>query len=316
MEGQKIIYRMLLVLTMIPSLLIAQKIIDEDLLLNNGTIELPGTLSYPDSPTQLPLAVFIHGSGNVDRNGNQSGVGIKANYIKILADSLNQKGIAFYRYDKRTATSHNLDKIASVTLHSFADDAKIAIDHLKNDSRFGPIYLIGHSQGSLVAMLSITPEISGYISIAGPGQTVDKVILEQLSNQNADLAKVAGEHIQELKTTDTIERVHPFLMQLFQPRNQKFFKSWMLLDPVEELKKIDIPILLLQGEEDLQVTNKDFQKLMEANPNANGAIVPQMNHVLKDVYSVAENQNSYFNENFPLSRALVEKIVEFINPKK
>jgi pimeloyl-ACP methyl ester carboxylesterase len=306
--------QILLLIALSPLSLFSQKIIQEEFPLKNGEIALSGTFSYPETQIKIPLAIFIHGSGNIDRNGNQAGVGIKANYIKTLADSLNNRGIAFYRYDKRTATLSNLDKLGNITLMDFVGDAKIAIDHFKNDPRISALFLIGHSQGSLVGMLSVTPEIKGYISIAGPGQSVNKTMVEQLNNQNPDLAKLAWAHITELMTTDTIVSVDPFLMQLFAPQNQKFLKSWMVLDPVEEIKKITIPILLLNGEEDLQVTDKDFQKLKEAQPNAKGELIPHMNHVLKEVYSLTENQKSYFQENFPLSSQLVDLLAEFINP--
>ncbi|MEB8330464.1 alpha/beta hydrolase [Flavobacteriaceae bacterium KMM 6897] len=303
-----------LLIALLPLFLFSQDILEEEIHLENGEIELPGILSIPETHIKIPLAIFIHGSGNIDRNGNQAGVGIKANYIKTLADSLNNRGIAFYRYDKRTATLSNINKLGDITLHEFVADAKIAIDHFKKDPRFSALFLIGHSQGSLVGMLSITPKINGFISIAGPGQSIDKTMVEQLNNQNPDLAKLAGEHLYELRTTDTIVSVHPFLMQLFAPQNQKFLKSWMVLSPEEEIKKITVPMLLLNGEEDLQVTGKDFMKLKEAQPNAKGELIPHMNHVLKDVYSIAENQNSYFQENFPLSSRLVDLITEFINP--
>ncbi len=305
---------LILLLALLPVVALSQKITQEELTLKNGEIELPGTLSLPEFQSKLPLVIFIHGSGNIDRNGNQAGVGVNANYIKALSDSLNKRGIAFYRYDKRTATPSNLDKLGGITIMNFIADVKIAIDHFKNDPRFNSLFLIGHSQGSLVGMLSITPEIKGFISIAGPGQTIDNTIMEQLHNQNPDLAKLAEEHFTELKKTDTILSVHPFLMQLFKPQNQSFIKSWMVLDPVAEIKKINIPILLLNGEEDLQVTEKDFQRLKEAQPNAKGELVPQMNHVLKDVYSTSENQKSYFQENYPLSSKLVDLITVFINP--
>ncbi len=305
---------LILLLALLPVVALSQKITQEELTLKNGEIELPGTLSLPEFQSKLPLVIFIHGSGNIDRNGNQAGVGVNANYIKALSDSLNKRGIAFYRYDKRTATPSNLDKLGGITIMNFIADVKIAIDHFKNDPRFNSLFLIGHSQGSLVGMLSITPEIKGFISIAGPGQTIDNTIMEQLHIQNPDLAKLAEEHFTELNKTDTILSVHPFLMQLFKPQNQSFIKSWMVLDPVAEIKKINIPILLLNGEEDLQVTEKDFQRLKEAQPNAKGELVPQMNHVLKDVYSTSENQKSYFQENYPLSSKLVDLITAFINP--
>ena len=60
------------------------KITSEEILIKNDSIELPGTLTFTKAKT--PLVIWVHGSGNVDRNGNQAGVNIKANYIKQLAN--------------------------------------------------------------------------------------------------------------------------------------------------------------------------------------------------------------------------------------
>ena len=90
-----------------PALVFSQEIVSKNLDLSNGKVKLPGTLSYPKTTGEIPLVIFIHGSGNIDRNGNQAGTFVKANYIKTLADSLNTRGIACYRYDKRTATKDN-----------------------------------------------------------------------------------------------------------------------------------------------------------------------------------------------------------------
>ena len=123
-------------------------IISEEILLMNDSIKLPGTLSYNKDLKSQPLVIFIHGSGNVDRNGNQDGVNIKANYIKQLADSLNIRGIAFYRYDKRSASKENLKfMMDDLDFYRFVD-ANLAVANFKNDNRFNSITLIGHSQGS------------------------------------------------------------------------------------------------------------------------------------------------------------------------
>ena len=83
-------------------------IVTEDLELKNGAIELPGTLSYDTSLKKQPLLIFIQGSGNPDRNGNQVGLGVNANYIKMLRDRMNAVGIAFYSFDKRNVTPSNI----------------------------------------------------------------------------------------------------------------------------------------------------------------------------------------------------------------
>ena len=64
-----------------------KQIISEELVLYNDSIQLPGTLTYFSKKNKQPLVIFIQGSGNPDRNGNQLAQGVKANYRKQLRDS-------------------------------------------------------------------------------------------------------------------------------------------------------------------------------------------------------------------------------------
>ena len=295
----------------LPKILFAQEIVEEEVLLTNGEIVLPGTLSFPKTNTKVPLALFIHGSGNGDRNGNQEPL-LKTDHIKLLADSLNAKGIGFYRYDKRTASKENLSKIEGVSLRDFVADAKLALQHFYKDKRFSGIHVIGHSQGSLIGMLTVGNEGSSYISLAGPGTTIDKAMIRQITAQNQDLGKAMALHVQELLATDTIQEVNPFLMPIFKPQNQSFFKEWISLDPAVEIKKLRVPVLIINGDTDLQVRVEDAQLLKDAKPEAQLAIIPKMNHTLKKVNTLEENQRSYREPDFPLSKLLVQTIHEFI----
>ncbi len=301
-----------LLLLFIPFWMCSQGINNEEVTLKNGDIDIPGTLTYPTTNEAIPLLIFIHGSGNVDRDGNQVGKPSKANYIKTLADSINSRGIAFFRYDKRTATASNLAKAPKTLVTDFATDATVVIDLFKQDARFSSVNLIGHSQGSLVAMLAIDDSISKFVSLAGPGQTIDRSIVSQLERQNADFAKGAKDYFQELRETDTIVDVNPFLRSIFAPKNQAFLKQWMQLDPSKKIAEISIPVLILNGDADIQVTLKDAQNLKQGLPTAQLQIIPKMNHVLKEVNSMTENMQSYSDESFPLSRTLVDAISTFI----
>lgn len=290
---------------------LGQEVVVQDLELYNDSIYLPGTLSYPVQQNKPPLAIFVHGSGNPDRNGNQGEL-VKANYIKMLADSLNARGIAFYRYDKRSATPANLAKSKNMRIGNLVADLKVAIDHFKDDARFASLHLIGHSQGSLVGMLAASEEIKSYTSLAGLGSSVDKALIRQLGAQNKDAGKMAEKYIEELKKTDTILDVNPFLMSIFAPQNQKYLKDWMSMDPSVEITKLTMPVLIVNGDADLQVPPDDAQQLKEAKPEAELVIIPKMNHVLKTVESWGENQRSYKEPDFPLSSELVDTLTQFI----
>ncbi|OBX22973.1 MULTISPECIES: alpha/beta hydrolase [Bizionia] len=304
---------LLLILLCASQLIVAQKsITSEDIMLKNDSIILPGTLTYNKELKQQPLVIFIHGSGNVDRNGNQLGLA-NANYIRQLADSLNQRDIAFYRYDKRSANWLNLRyMMKDLDFVRFADDAKIAINNFKDDERFSSITLIGHSQGSLVAMLASTKHVDKYVSLAGPSKTVDVAMIKQYKIQNDTLGQKVEAHFKELRETGSIEHVDPELAGIFAKPNQGFFNSWMIYNPSEELKKLKMPILILNGDKDLQVFESDAEGLHQANPKSELVIIPNMNHVLKRIDSDEDNEKSYKSPDYPLSETLINTLETYI----
>lgn len=291
-----------------------EQIISEELVLYNDSIQLPGTLTYSSEKNKQPLVIFIQGSGNPDRNGNQLGQGVKANYIKQLRDSLNIKQIAFYSYDKRNVTQSNIPLfVDDFKFEMLVDDALVAINNFKNDSRFNQIVLIGHSQGSLVGMLAYNNVIDKYVSLAGIGEPVDKTIVRQISNQNQQFGLIAKSHFDELKKTGTIDQVNPMLASIFAPANFSFLKSYMAFDPSIEIQKVECPILILNGDKDIQVEISDAENIHHGNPQSQLIIIKNMNHVLKTIEKDSDNLNSYSQENFPLSSELVTSLVEFID---
>ncbi|MFK7832382.1 MAG: alpha/beta hydrolase [Winogradskyella sp.] len=290
------------------------QIIEEEILLKNDSVQLPGTLSYNKTLESQPLVIFIHGSGNVDRNGNQAGINAKANYIKQLSTLLNNENIAFYRYDKRTSTVSNMKFIMrELSFDKFVEDAKLTINNFKDDSRFSSITLIGHSQGSLVGMLSSVTGVDKYISLAGPSAAFDVIITKQIRLQNGDsIANIVESHFEELKTTGTIAKVDLNLMSMFNKPTQPFLVSWAAYNPSEEIKKVIVPTLIINGTKDLQVSVEDAKQLKQSKDDAELVIIENMNHVLKTIINDEDNLKSYNSPNFPLSEKLVSTITAFI----
>ncbi len=283
-------------------------IVSEEILIKNDSIELPGTLTFFEENT--PLIIWVHGSGNIDRNGNQGAI-IKANYIKQFRDSINKQGIAFFSYDKRTSNPKNFKFLKGILYEDLVNDAKKVISHFKNDNRFSEIILIGHSQGSLTALLA-SKNTGKYISIAGPGISIDKTIIEQITKQSAELGSTTIAHFKELFETGTIKKVHPFLVSIFAKQNLPFILNWAKYNPAEEIKKITIPTLIINGTKDIQVKVEDAQALHKALPSSELVIIENMNHVLKHLEKDADNMNSYYSADFPLSTELITTIANFI----
>lgn len=285
------------------------QVTSEEITINNQAIQLPGTLTYTSEKT--PLIIWIHGSGPVDRNGNQLAQNVKANYIKQFRDALNKENIAFFSYDKRTANPKNAAFLKDTQIKDFAFDAEEVINHFKNNKRFSEIILVGHSQGSLVAMLA-SEKADKYISIAGAGESVDKTIVKQVTAQSAEFGEIAEAHFKELKETGTVKNVNPNLLSIFAKPNQPFWNSWMQLDPTKKIKNIKIPVLIINGNKDLQVKIEDANNLKAAKPNAELVIIENMNHVLKDIQKDEDNLKSYYSADFPISEKLIKTIVQFV----
>ena len=280
------------------------QITSEEILINNQAIQLPGTLTYASEKS--PLIIWVHGSGGVDRNGNQP------QYIKQFRDAITKEKISFFSYDKRTANPKNAAFLKDgIYISDFISDLEEVIFHFKKDKRFTKIILAGHSQGSLIAMLA-SEKADAYMSIAGAGETIDKTLIRQVTAQSKELGKLTTSYFKELKETGEIKNVDPNLISLFAKPNQPFFASWVALNPIEEIKKVKIPILILNGNKDIQVQVSDAENLKKANPNAELVIIENMNHILKAIEKDEDNIKSYTNPDFPISKKLIETIVSFV----
>lgn len=290
-------------------LAIQAQIQSKSFLLKNDSIELPGTLTY--TKTSKDLVIWVHGSGDVDRDGNQRSANVKANYIKQLRDSLNDRNIAFYSYDKRTSNPKNVAFHTGIVLDNFVSDVKKAVSYFKENKQFESITLIGHSQGSLVAMLA-SDKVDKYVSLAGPGESIDETIIKQISAQNPALGETAKAHVKELKETGEIKEVNPFLMNVFAKQNQAFMRNWMKYDPVAEIAKLKIPTLIINGTKDLQVKVEDAKALKLGKPDAELVVIENMNHVLKVIEKDSDNYPSYFSPDFALAPELIKSISEFV----
>lgn len=289
---------------------------ESEIILQTGTGSIFGTLTIPDGVTECPLVIIIAGSGPTDRNGN-SIAGVEANSYKMISDGLAVKGIATLRFDKRgIAQSKDAMKgEQDLVFETYIEDVVFWIQMMQKDRRFKKIYILGHSEGSLIGIIAAQREkVSGYISVSGIGESADKTLKEQLKDKLPIYLLVASNRILDsLKAGKTVEKVDQSLMSLYRPSIQPYLISWFKYDPSEEIGKLNMPILILQGTTDIQVTPKDAQKLREGNQKAKLVIIEQMNHVLKESQMETNaNIETYKNPTLPLKKELLEEIVRFI----
>ena len=106
------------------------------------------------------------------------------------------------------------------------------------------------------------------------------------------------------------------LYSLFRPSVQPYMISWFKYDPQKEIAKLDIPILIIQGTTDIQVSISDADKLALGNKKSQKIIIEGMNHILKDADANRQkNIETYSIPDLPLNKELIRIIVNFIEKK-
>lgn len=292
---------------------------ESEVVLKTATGDLFGTQMVPEGTGTFPVVLIIPGSGPTDRDGN-SAMGLQTNAYKLLAEDLAKNNIASLRIDKRGIgkSQSAMTSESDLRFETYIDDVANWISSLKDNPRFSKIILLGHSEGSLIGIVAAEKiPVDVFISVSGPGRPADQILQEQLRGKlPLQLQSEAGTIIDSLKAGKTVANVSPSLKALFRSSVQPYLISHMKYDPVVEIAKLKIPVLIVQGNTDLQVPTADAELLAKASPGAKLLLVENMNHVLKDAPDdIQTNLGTYRNGNLPLKEGLVKGIVEFLNGK-
>ena len=293
---------------------------ESPILLKTLSGSISGTLTMPASANgKIPVVLIIAGSGPTDRDGNSPQAGLNGNTYKMLANELGKNGIASVRYDKRlVGQSVSTTKVKELRFEDYVDDAVGLINLLSEDKRFSKVIVLGHSEGSLIGILSVRDQpVNAFISVAGAGRSADVIVTEQMKSQPkyvADNFKLMLDSLKKGKFTDKID---PKIYAIAGPDIQPYLMSWFRYSPVKELKKIKIPVLILQGTNDIQVPVTDADLLKKAKSDAILTVIPGMNHILKEAPADrAQNIATYSKPDLPLKPELVTAVVNFVKGLK
>jgi uncharacterized protein len=252
------------------------------IVLRTVTGNLQGTLQSVQA-APAPVVLIVAGSGPTDRDGN-SGL-IHSDAYKLLATALAERGIASVRYDKRgvgesaaAATSEQ-----ELRFETYIDDVAAWIRQLRADRRFSKIAVAGHSEGSLLGIVAVQRSpADALVSLEGAGRPAPAILREQLKGKvPPDLYASAEKIIARLQQGHTVPNVPGDLFVLFRPSVQPYLISWFGYDPAVEIAKVRIPVTIVQGTADVQVTMTDAQALLHADPSARFVTIDGMNHMLK-----------------------------------
>ena len=237
--------------------------------------ELPGILTVPKGDGPFPVVILLQGSGSSDKD--ESVGSLKP--FRDIAEGLAEQGVAVYRFDKRTyvyGMKMALDK--QITLEGeYIEDAVNAVQLLAEQEKIDParIWVLGHSLGgnaipAVAGALEDAPvKACGFIMMAASPRPLDVLIREQYEflyslmpeitdEQQAEKDRMFAEldklrDIDSLSEDDTVDGTY-----------SAYWKWLAAYDITGEAEKITRPVLLLQGEEDYQVTMTDFSLWQEA----------------------------------------------------
>jgi pimeloyl-ACP methyl ester carboxylesterase len=285
-------------------------------------VKLSGTLSLPKSERPAPAVILLTGSGAQDRD--ESILGHRP--FLVLADHLTRRGIAVLRVDDR-GVGGSTGSVSNSTTEDLAGDALAGVALLKrrkeiNSRRIG---LLGHSEGALVAPLAAarSPEVAFVVLLAGTGVSGDQIVLHQgeliARAEKADEKKIAATRVLQQQLFDIMKRepdntkaeellrravaesaaladsatagdkaaLESQIAAQTKVMLTPWFRYFISYDPAVALRKVRCPVLVLNGEKDLQVDPKQnlppiAAALQEAgNRDVTIRELPGLNHLFQ-----------------------------------
>lgn len=275
---------------------------------------LKGTLVRP-AGNKLPAVLLLPGSGPTDRNGNQGM--LVTDLLKQIADRLASEGIASLRFDKRATIGYQAfwpkdpKKLGDYfSWNQFIGDAKAALKYLQTQPNIDPkrTGVLGHSEGSMFAVQigkDFAKKPGGpkvLVLMGAPGRTLDPIIREQVAaslgraKASSEMIKKYADYtdaaIKSIKEKGTVPPNPPAGMQaLFNPSSIVLMKSYLTFDPSKNIGYFPGPVLVIQGQKDIQVSAERDTPLLEKALKKRGGvsevlIARSASHNLKEVGDV------------------------------
>jgi hypothetical protein len=300
-------------------------------------VTLAGTLTYPEKGENFPVVVLITGSG--PQNRDEELLGHKP--FLVLSDYLTRDGIAVLRCDDR-GIAKSTGNFSTATTKDFATDILACIDYLKTRKEIDQkkIGLIGHSEGGIIApMVAVgCKDVSFIVMMAGPGLSGDKILelqtkliskaegvpdaeINKTNSMNKKCYKIAIEEKDSSKAAEKINKIlDDYYLSLSETEKKSiggsiddlkmqtrqilspWFKFFLSYDPKQNLSKIKIPVLAVNGEKDLQVPPKENLEAIETylkkagNKNYMVMEFPGLNHLFQTSVTGAPSEYSKIEE--------------------
>ncbi|WP_165244268.1 alpha/beta hydrolase [Paludisphaera soli] len=252
---------------------------------------LSGTLTRPKGVEKAPLAILLQGSGPHDRDET---IGPNAPF-RDLAHGLASRGVAVLRYEKRTH-AHKLRyadpkvRDAVAVQDEVIDDALAAVAKARGWKRIDPdrIVVLGHSLGGTAAPTVAKQDgrLAGVVLLAASARPAAEMVREQVDHiKKVDPERAKGLAEVDAKLDDVISRMKAGTAKDDETLLGVPLRYWKTMDALHPDRLLaespDLPVLVLQGGRDYQVTEADFdlfRRALDGRPNATLKLYPDLNH--------------------------------------
>jgi dienelactone hydrolase len=264
----------------------ADRFQDKDVVVGKDPWALPGTISMPVGKGPFPGVVLVHGSGPHDRDETVGAV----KPFRDLAWGLASQGIAVLRYEKRSKAHGSKMGSAPLTVKDeIIDDAVAAVELLRDTKGVDPrrVIVLGHSQGGGLAPRIATADghVAGVVVLAGPTRSMPDLIQDQLDYLVAAGAMREEDAAPMREDAERIRKVDPVRTppsERIMGAPPAYWIDYRSYDAPATARKNALPILVVQGGRDYQVTAKDlagWKAELEKAPFARFQTFPKANHL-------------------------------------
>lgn len=287
--------------------------------LRSGDIELPARLTLPRVEGRVPAVVLVHGSGPHDFDET---IGPNKPF-RDIAWGLSSAGIAVLRYEKRTLNhAATIDPLKMTLSHETIDDAVAAVTMLRQREEIDPVrvFVMGHSLGGMAApfIAREAPELAGIIVMAGNSRPILTLVAEQIAHIAGVDGKVTDAERSAIEATrKAISEIRAAAPGAELPTvigvAGKYWQMLETYDPVAAARELSLPILVLQGERDYQVTVEDFEgwkRGLGGRANVEFRLYSDLNHLMLTGEGKS-NPAEYQKRGF-VSRAVIEDVAAWI----
>ena len=287
-------------------------------------LTLGANISFGDtSKNKTPLVIFVHGSGPNDRDATLG----PNKVFRDMAQGLAQQGVSSLRYDKRTFAYQFDSKVTNDSMTIYEETIFDAIDAVNTAKQFtfidtNKIFIVGLSQGAMCApkIAELCPKIAGIIMMAAPANNILVVLSEQMEYQaNLDGIISDKEQMNLTAVKWMVEKIKTPTLSYKTPKaalmgaSVKYWKSFLNYNQVETAKKLTLPIFILNGERDVQVLMKEYQKWQKelaGMKNVTFKSYPLANHLFLE-FEGKPNPDEYYTPGH-IPQHTIDDLVDFI----